>query len=127
LVIGAQAELEIDNASGVELQQKLGVNGRLRITRGLLQTQTYLVTMGATATLSESETARVIGQIRATRTLSQGVSHDFGGLGLENPGQTLHRAARPSPGLPDLLPAGPFRSNVISPSSLPMTPLSTHA
>jgi hypothetical protein len=83
LLIGTYAELAIDNAGGVELEQDIGVNGQLRMNLGLLQTQTYLITMGPVATLSESETARVTGQIRTTRNLSQGVSYDFGGLGLE--------------------------------------------
>lgn len=81
LTFGDNLTLNVQN--NVSLSGNWITNGTLNLTNGILQTNTHTVTLGPTAQLSETETARIVGNVTTTRTLAQGVNHDFGGLGLE--------------------------------------------
>jgi hypothetical protein len=83
IVIGRQAVLEINNSTGILLQQDMEVAGTLRMQNGLLQSGTNTIGLGPEAILTESETSRVLGRVRSSRALAQGSSQDFGGMGLE--------------------------------------------
>jgi alpha-tubulin suppressor-like RCC1 family protein len=103
------ATVTVNKASGsLSLGRDLSVSGPLTLTSGTLTTgASYKVTLGSTATLSESETSYVSGTVETTRTLSTaGTGSSFGGLGLTLtpaaastalPGSTLVRRVTDSP------------------------------
>ncbi|SHJ62337.1 Por secretion system C-terminal sorting domain-containing protein [Hymenobacter daecheongensis DSM 21074] len=76
--------LAINKPSGtVQLAQNVTINQALTLTSGTLTTTgAYQVNLGGSATLSESETSYVLGQVAATRPLAPGTAETFGGLGL---------------------------------------------
>lgn len=67
---------------GVTLGQSPVVTGTLTLRSGTLSTGSYLLTLGSTATLSETDASYVLGRVATTRTLAPGASESFGGLGL---------------------------------------------
>ncbi len=74
--------LTINNAAGVSIQNNITVSGLIWIQSGNLQLQTYKLTMAATASISETTTSQILGEIETTRNL--GLSNEtFGGLGIE--------------------------------------------
>lgn len=66
----------------VTLGADVTVNGVLRLTRGGLWTDSYAITLAASATIDEESTLVVLGSIIATRDLTQSTEEDFGGLGI---------------------------------------------
>ncbi|MBN2226150.1 MAG: dockerin type I repeat-containing protein [candidate division Zixibacteria bacterium] len=76
-------DLTITGNMGVTLGADVTVNGTLAVHDSILSTGAYLVTLAAGATLVEDSTFVVQGQVTTTRTVSQSVAEDFGGLGLE--------------------------------------------
>jgi hypothetical protein len=95
------ATLEVNKAGGtLQLQRDVPVSTALVLSSGTLTTSHgYRIQLGATASLSETETSYVVGIVETTRLLNAaGVSTDFGGLGvtltptgLVLPGSTLVR------------------------------------
>jgi alpha-tubulin suppressor-like RCC1 family protein len=93
--------LSVNKVSGlVQLSRDLPITTALVLTSGTLTTSHgYRIQLGATATLSETETSYVVGIVETTRLLNAaGVSTNFGGLGvtltptgLVLPGSTLVR------------------------------------
>ena len=77
-------DLKITSNQGVTLGADVTVNGTLTIDGGNLYTDGHTVTLAAGAVLSEQPNSFVVdGTTQATRTLSQSVNDDFGGLGVE--------------------------------------------
>jgi uncharacterized delta-60 repeat protein len=66
----------------VLLQRDLPIATRLMLNGGTLATDSYRVALGSSATLSETNTSYVLGNVAATRTLAPGRTETFGGLGL---------------------------------------------
>jgi uncharacterized delta-60 repeat protein len=66
----------------VQLQRDLPIATRLMLNGGTLATDSYRVALGSSATLSETNTSYVLGNVAATRTLAPGRTETFGGLGL---------------------------------------------
>ncbi len=91
--------LTINNSAGVTLTGSVSypVNGTLTVTSGDLSTGTSYVTLGSTATLTETGSNIVYGDIRTTRTVAQSTNNTFGGIGAEinasgaAPGSTVLR------------------------------------
>jgi hypothetical protein len=81
----------------VTLQQSAAISTALTLTSGVLTTSTYQVQLGTAASISESETSYVSGNVAVTRTLTAGTSESFSGLGLtllpttgsKSPGSTV--------------------------------------
>jgi hypothetical protein len=65
--------------------QSITVNGQLDVSAGSFDASdpNVSIVMGSAATLVESDTTRVVGTVKTTRTASQGVNETFGGIGLE--------------------------------------------
>ncbi|MDP4117013.1 MAG: hypothetical protein Q8903_12810, partial [Bacteroidota bacterium] len=68
--------------STVVLGTPVIVNGALAITNGTLKTLANTLTLGPSATITESTGKCVVGNLQTTRSIGSGVSSDFGGLGL---------------------------------------------
>ena len=68
----------------VQLARDLNIGTSLQLTTGTLTTtSSYKIALSSTATISESETSYVIGNVEATRNLNvAGTSNTFGGMGL---------------------------------------------
>ena len=75
--------LKIANANGVTLTSPLTVNGTLTVASGDLITGANTVTLGGSATLSETAGSLVLGNLTTTRTVSQSTNNTFGGIGVE--------------------------------------------
>jgi hypothetical protein len=75
--------LKITSDRGVTLAANAQVNGALTVTGSNLNTDGYRVTLGSSATISETSGYGVRGTAVATRTVSQAVNNTFGGLGVE--------------------------------------------
>ncbi|GAA4352150.1 hypothetical protein GCM10023185_11540 [Hymenobacter saemangeumensis] len=81
----AFATVTVNKAAGtVTLTRDMAVNTALTVSSGTLTTTSaYTVQLAPVATITESETAYVIGNVEMTRNLNTaGVSTSFGGLGL---------------------------------------------
>ena len=76
-------DLTVTGNMGVTLGADVTVNGTLAVHDSILSTGAYLVTLAEGATLVEDSVFVVQGQVTTTRTASQSVVEDFGGLGLE--------------------------------------------
>jgi len=74
--------LALANAAGLALSQDVAVTAALAVATGVLATGSRRATLAPGATLSETETAYVTGQVAATRPLVPGTAESFGGLGL---------------------------------------------
>lgn len=76
--------LTVNKTSGtVQLARDLAIGTALTLTSGTLATTaSYRVALGSTATLSETETSYVTGNVAVTRTLAAGTAEQFGGVGL---------------------------------------------
>ena len=74
--------LTTTNAAGLTLSQDVAVTTALAVTTGVLTTGSRRATLAPGATLSETETAYVTGNVAATRPLVPGTAESFGGLGL---------------------------------------------
>ena len=80
--------LTIVNAAGVSLIGNITVNGVLTLTTGVLNTGSYTITLGSSATIAESNpsvtapTSYVTGYVSTTRNLIQNVANTFGGIGI---------------------------------------------
>ena len=85
LPIGAAvlADLTVSGDQGVTLGADATVNGACTISGSVLATDAYTLTLGATATLNETDGLPVLGTVVATRTVVQSVNETFGGIGLE--------------------------------------------
>jgi hypothetical protein len=70
-------------SAGVQLSQSAAITTGLTLTSGLLTTgSSYQVALGTAATISESETSYVVGNVAITRNLVAGTAESFSGLGL---------------------------------------------
>ena len=70
------------SAGSITLGSNVTVNGSLTVTSGLFYTSSDTIFLGSSATLSETAGNRVIGNITATRALSQNTNDSFGGIGV---------------------------------------------
>jgi hypothetical protein len=77
------SDLKITGSRGVTLAADATVNGALIVTGSNLYTDGFQVVLAGSATMSETPGYSVRGTARTTRTLSQAVNNDFGGLGAE--------------------------------------------
>ena len=68
-------------AGNLNLAQNMGISTALTLTSGVLGTGSFQVQLGSTATLAETETSYVTGNVATTRTLGS-AAESFGGLGL---------------------------------------------
>lgn len=88
-------KVTLNNTNGVQQAGVMTVNNALAITSGVWNTNPDKIILGSTATITENDTAYVLGLVETTRTLAQNVNNTFGGLGLEinaigaAPGSTL--------------------------------------
>jgi hypothetical protein len=80
---GVLADLTVTGTQGVTLGADVTVNGDCAITGSALTTGAYAVTLAPTATLDEDAGLSVLGTVKATRTVAQGVDEAFGNIGLE--------------------------------------------
>ncbi|MBD2713808.1 choice-of-anchor J domain-containing protein [Microvirga sp. STR05] len=85
----ALTNVSVNKTAGtVELQRNLTLDGTLTFAPGaanvgILNTgSAYRLTLGAAASLSETETSYVLGQVAVSRTLAAGATQPFGGIGL---------------------------------------------
>ena len=74
--------LTISNTSGVALSASSTLTTALTLANGGLTTGSYALTLGSTATLTESASSYVTGTVQTTRDLSTAGANAFGGLGL---------------------------------------------
>ena len=81
----AFGQLLIDKPNGgLTLSSDIGISQQLTLSRGLLRTAAARVVLAAAATIHESETSYVLGEVQAERVLDvAGRTEDFGGLGVE--------------------------------------------
>jgi hypothetical protein len=75
--------LAINNHAGVSLSGPTSVTGTLTITNGNLTTGADTLTLGGSATITETASYSVIGNLTTARVCSTGVNQTFGGMGLE--------------------------------------------
>jgi hypothetical protein len=80
---GVLADLTVSGDQGATLGADVTVNGACTISGSDLTTDSYTVTLAPSATLTEADSITVLGNVTATRTVSQGVNETFGGIGLE--------------------------------------------
>jgi len=79
----AFTRLAVNKASGtVQLGQPLTITTALTLTNGTLTTGSYQVSLGSSATLTESNVSYVIGNAVANHSLVPGTAEAFNGLGL---------------------------------------------
>ncbi len=71
------------NSGGVTLHASRTINGNVTVTSGDLTTGANTLTLGSTATLSETSANIVVGNMATTRTVAQGVQNTFGNIGVE--------------------------------------------
>ncbi|MBF8295214.1 MAG: hypothetical protein HW389_1759 [Bacteroidetes bacterium] len=77
------ANLVIDNSSELSLSGATTVRRRLEVRNGILKTTTYRLLLGTDASVEESGSGSVIGEVAATRILKPSVRESFGNLGIE--------------------------------------------
>ena len=76
--------LIVNQSSGaLTLNNNATVTGVLTITSGSLITGSNTITLGGLATITEASGSTVIGNLTTTRTISQNVNNNFGGIGVE--------------------------------------------
>ena len=80
---GTYGNIELNNSTGASLTASIAVAGTLTITLGDLTTNANTVTLGGSASLSETAGNMVLGNITTTRTANQGSNNTFGGIGVE--------------------------------------------
>ncbi len=80
---GVLADLTVTGTQGVTLGADVTVNGACEISGSALTTGAYAVTLAPTATLDEEAGLSVLGTVKATRTVAQGVDEAFGNIGFE--------------------------------------------
>lgn len=77
------ANLVIDNPSDVSLSGVTTIGRRLEVRNGILKTTTHRLLLGTNASIEESGSGSVIGEVAATRVLKPGLRESFGNLGIE--------------------------------------------
>lgn len=75
--------LYVSNPEGVSLHDDRSLPMDVTVENGFLSTGSHTLFLGSEATITESDTSYVVGNVQTTRTLSEDVSESFGGLGLE--------------------------------------------
>jgi hypothetical protein len=92
---GGPSNLLITNSGGVTLHSNRTITGTVAVSKGTLNTGSYELTLGDTASVSETSGGIIIGTVKTTRTVSRNVTNIFGGIGLSitaaggAPGSTL--------------------------------------
>ncbi|MBK0404975.1 hypothetical protein I5M27_18465, partial [Adhaeribacter sp. BT258] len=81
--ISTLANLTVNGSGTKGINRNLTITGALTMTAGLLNTEGSKITLAGTATITESNTSYVLGQVETTRDLSTAALADFGGLGLQ--------------------------------------------
>lgn len=90
------ASLVVNTPATLALSQSVTVSNALTLTQGVLTTGAFQATLGAAATLSETDASYVSGQVAATRALgTSGASESFGNLGLTLTPSTANGASLP--------------------------------
>lgn len=80
---GAFINLIVNKAAeSVTATSNISISNSLTMTSGLLKTNTNIIDMGISGTLSETTTSYVEGKVQAARVVGSGGSSNFGGLGL---------------------------------------------
>ncbi|MFC5271139.1 GEVED domain-containing protein [Adhaeribacter terreus] len=79
----ALANLTINGGGTKTLGGNVTVNGAVTMTSGILNTGTFKLILGATATISETNTSYVIGEVETVRNLNTASTVTFGGMGIE--------------------------------------------
>jgi len=77
------ANLVVNNPTYVKLVGATTVNGGLEFINGDLKTESYTLTLGPTATISETADYSVLGNLTTARVCSTGMNQTFGGMGVE--------------------------------------------
>ena len=78
--------ITINNASGATLSANAIVNGTITLTNGIVTTNAFTIDLGTNGTIVEiaiNPTSYVTGTVKATRSLMQTISNNFGGIGVE--------------------------------------------
>jgi autotransporter-associated beta strand protein len=81
--------LTINNASGAIMGGNIVVNGTLTMMNGILNTDIYEIVLGANASIIEATpsttapSSYVLGKVKTTRPLMNGITNSFGGIGVE--------------------------------------------
>jgi hypothetical protein len=78
------ASVTLNNASGMTMNGRMNINGSgvLTCQNGVLNTGSDKITLGSTASISETSTSFVIGDVETSRTLTNALNN-FGGLGVQ--------------------------------------------
>jgi hypothetical protein len=71
-----------DATSSVQLANDIAVNSALMLGSGTLLTNSYQATLSTTATILETESSYVTGNVGTTRPLAANATETFGGMGL---------------------------------------------
>ncbi len=71
------------SGNGVTLGSDLTVNGTASISNTDLSTGAYTLTLGPSATLTETSTNIVVGNVATTRNVAKTVNNQFGNIGVE--------------------------------------------
>lgn len=74
--------MNITGGSTAVLSGNITISNSLNLSSGILQTNTDTITLDSAATLSETSTSYVLGNIRTQKYLGAGSSHAFGNIGL---------------------------------------------
>ena len=67
----------------LNIGNNLNILGAFTLTQGNVNTGENKIILGPTATITETNTARVIGTVETTRTVNQNVANAFGFIGVE--------------------------------------------
>ncbi len=76
-------DLTVATPKGISLGANATASGTVHVADSSLLTGAYTLTLGPTATLIEDSLWSVWGRVQTTRTINQGVTQNFGGIGLE--------------------------------------------
>ncbi|MBD3179316.1 MAG: T9SS type A sorting domain-containing protein [Candidatus Latescibacteria bacterium] len=76
-------KLELTGDEGVTLGADVTVNDSCLVSGSDIFTNGHTLTLGPSATLVEDDDKTVVGTVATTRTVSQSVNENFGGIGLE--------------------------------------------
>jgi hypothetical protein len=80
---GVLDDLTVTGTQGVTLGADVTVNGVCTLSGSALTTGAFAVTLAPPATLAEAAGLSVLGTVKATRTVAQGVNETFGSIGVE--------------------------------------------
>jgi len=76
-------DFECNSSTGVKIDRNITVNGFLEVSKGAIYTGDYTIHLASGATLSETDSCTVLGNIRSSQSAMQNTTADFGEIGME--------------------------------------------